>query len=235
MSAFAIADLQYRAVIEAPGRALGAALDAARLVNIDLDATDITTAVLLRLKSFWLAQQLTKQELNKVYAAPASDFLVETVSFYLKIVLEKFAPTHTIASEKNIINERGSMRPDISIWKDNKVVAAIECKTQLGWNRYGWLDDFISRETRLKTQSNDAKLFLLVMTSSNWAGFGMDQRIGTQFFVLLNAIWPDKYDPTVPSHSQIFNPIEKLFHEVVTHVNGQSPSQCDGSPNAFTR
>lgn len=218
MRTFTEADQTYRAAIEAPGRDLPTAFAAASAVpQIDLNATDITHAVLLRLKSFLLCQEMIKSELGKVYAAPAADFFVESVCFFLKVVFGKLGPSLTIASERNIVRRRGSMRPDISVWRGDTVVAAIECKTQLGWNRDGWLHDFEDRETRLEAEFPDAKLFLLVMTGSNWPGFGDDKRVGKQFFVLLDNIWPNTFESS-PTTTSIVHPIEGLFRELLSHA-----------------
>lgn len=220
MHTFTKADETYRTIIEGPGRELSAAFDAARSVkNIDLNSTDITHAVLLRLKAFFQCQEKVKAKLGKVYAAPAADFFVETVCFFLKVVLERLDPSLSVASEKNIVRRQGSMRPDISIWKNDKVVVAIECKTQLGWNRDGWLHDFEDRESRLTAEFQNAKMFLLVLTGSNWQGFGDDKRVGSQFFVLLNDIWPNSFDPE-ESATAIVHSIESLFREVLSHAKG---------------
>lgn len=218
MRTFTEADQAYRTAIEALGRDLPSAFAAARSVlPIDLNATDITHAVLLRLKSFLLCQEQIKSELGKVYAAPAADFFVESVCFFLKVVLGTLDPSLAVASERNIVRQRGSIRPDISVWRGEKVVAAVECKTQLGWNRDGWLHDFEDRETRLATEFPDAQMFLLVMTGSNWPGFGDDKRVGKQFFVLLNDIWPNTFEASAATAS-IVHPIESLFHEVLSHA-----------------
>lgn len=217
MRTFSETDKAYRAAIEAPARKLPSALAAARAVsNIDLNGTDITHAILLRLKSFFLGQQKIKSILGKIYAAPSADFFVESVCFFLKVVLGKLDPSLVVASERNIVSRRGSMRPDISIWKRDTVLAAIECKTQLGWNRDGWLREFRNRETRLSAEFPRAKLFLLVMTGSNWPGFGHDKRVGKQFFVLLDDIWPNKFEP-LSTTTSIVHPIEQLFRRILFH------------------
>jgi hypothetical protein len=214
------ADETYRAVVEGPGRELLAALTAARSVpTIDMNGTDITHAILLRLKAFFQCQEKIKTHLGKVYAAPAADFFVETVCFFLKVVLERLAPSLSVASERNIVRRQGSMRPDISIWKNGEVVAAIECKTQLGWNRDKWRQDFELRESRLSADFPNARIFLLVMTGSNWPGFGDDKRVGNQFFVLLNKIWPNTFEP-VAAVTTIVHPIEGLFQKILSHAKG---------------
>lgn len=218
MRTFTDADQAYREAIEAPGRDLRAAFASAFAVStVDLNTTDITQAVLLRLKSFMLCQEQIKAELGKIYAAPAADFFVETVCFFLKVVLGKLDSSLTVASEKNILRRRGGMRPDISIWRGETVVGAIECKTQLGWNRRGWLPEFEKREKQLTADFPHAKLFLLVMTGSNWPGFGDDTRVGQQFFVLLKDTWPNLFEVSATA-TTVFHPIEAIFREVVNHA-----------------
>ena len=98
------------------------------------------------------------------------------------------------------------------------MIAAVECKTQLGRNRDGWLHDFEDRESRLRAEFASAKLFLLVMTASNWPGFGDDARVGQQFFVLLEDIWPREFDEFIPC--AIVHRIESLINEIVRHARG---------------
>lgn len=219
MPTFVEADAMYREALEAPGTHLAAAFAAASDAGpLDLNGTDITVAALLRLRAFFRTQDSIKAQLDKVYASPAADFLVETLVFYLRVALARVEPGLSVASEKNIVQRRGSLRPDISIWRGNNIVAAIECKTQLGWNRNGWLRDFEDRETRLREEHPEAKLFLLVMTASNWPGFGDDARVGQQFFVLLEDIWPREFDESTPG--AIVHRVESLIAEVLRHAAG---------------
>ena len=186
MSTFAQADSQYRAAVLAPGRELEAAFEAARALGAPkLDGDELTEAVLLRLQAYVQCQAAIKSSLNKVYAAPAADFFVETIVFYLQVAFDGLGAGLHVASERNIEKRSGSLRPDITIWKDTQLIAAVECKTQLGWNRDGWTQDFEEREAKLEKVWPKARLLLLVMTASNWSGFGEDNRVGRKFFVLL--------------------------------------------------
>lgn len=216
MQSYPEVDAAYRSAIEAPGRELAAAFAAARQLPVDLSGDQLTRAVLLRLRSFFATQDVIKTALGKVYAASASDFFVETAAFFLQVSLEKLSPGLEIAAEKNIVRKAGSMRPDITVWRDGKVIAAVECKTQLGWNRDGWQQEFEEREKRLVEAFPGARLFLLVMTGSNWAGFGADQRAGRQFFVLLREIWPREFDEA--TMNLVVNRFEELVHAVVSHA-----------------
>ena len=217
MLSFVEADLNYRKAVEAPGRMLKYAFNTARNVtSFDMNGNDITCAILMRLKSFYKSQDAIKKTLDKVYAAPAADFFVETVLFYLQIAFEKLQPSLKIVSEQNIKKTRGSMRPDISIWIGNQVVAAVECKTQLGWNRSGWRNDFEKRESCLHAYYPNAQLYLLVMTASNWSGFGNDQRVGKQFFVMLKDIWPLDFEASMSD--AILNRAESLICEINRNI-----------------
>lgn len=216
MSTFVEKDEKYCAAILAPGIELSKAFENACLIpkdKIDLDGNDITLAVLLRLKAFFKCQDLIKSKLEKIYAAPAADFFVETICFFLKVVLLKLEPTLSVKSEKNVVNKSGSMRPDITIWRADKLIAAIECKTQLGWNRDNWLVDFEQREERLQEHSSNAKMFLVVMTASNWGGLGDDKRANSKFFVLLNKMWPREFTTSDPSG--IMHRVESLLKAII--------------------
>jgi len=181
---------------------------------ISLEERDITKAILLRMKAYYDTQNKIKEFLNKRYLSAASDFFVEAIAFYLKLIFDKKGIDFEVHSERQIIPRRGAIRPDISVWKNDKVVAIIECKTQLGWNRDKWEEDFKKREYKLKDKFPKAKAFLVVMTSENWSGFpDDDKKVGKQYFTL-SSTWPtniseDKID------NVIMNPIEDLFKKII--------------------
>jgi len=183
--------------------------------SISLKKKDITKAILLRMKAYYDVQDKIKKFLNKRYLSPASDFFVETIVFYLKVIFDIEDIGLEVHSERQIRQKKGAIRPDISVWKNNKVVAIVECKTQLGWNRDKWEEDFKKRESKLKKEFPNAKAFLVVMTSKNWSGFPDDnKKVGEQYFTL-SSIWPknislDKIDDV------IMNPIEDLFKKIIS-------------------
>jgi len=183
--------------------------------SISLEEKDITKAILFRMKAYYNTQNKIKEFLNKRYVSAASDFFVEAIAFYLKLIFDKKGINFEVHSERQIIPRRGAIRPDISVWKNDKVVAIIECKTQLGWNRDKWEEDFKKRESKLQDAFPNAKAFLVVMTSENWSGFPDDnKKVGKQYFTL-SSTWPtniseDKID------SVIMNPIEGLFKKIIS-------------------
>jgi hypothetical protein len=181
--------------------------------KFDLTKTEITEAIIERLKAYYLTQVKTKQLLEKRYLATASDFFVETVLFYLRIFLIEKGGHLTANSERQIKRKKNAIRPDISIWKGVEVTAIIECKTQLGWNRNNWEQQYNDRDTMLKSEFPNAKSYLLTLTSLNWGGFGKNERLNNFYFSLLDdKTWPTEYGST----DQILTPIEKLFEKLVT-------------------
>jgi hypothetical protein len=183
--------------------------------SISLEGRNITKAILLRMKAYYNTQNKIKKFLNKRYLSAASDFFVEAIAFYLKLIFDKKGVDFEVHSERQIMPKRRAIRPDISVWENDKVVAIIECKTQLGWNRDKWEEDFRKRESKLKDKFPNAKAFLVVMTSENWPGFSDDnKKVGEQYFTL-SSTWPTNI-PDDKVDSVIMNPIEDLFKKIIS-------------------
>jgi len=178
--------------------------------KFDLTKTEITDAILNRLKTYYVTQNKIKTFLDKRYLAAASDFFVESTLFFLKLYLKSQGGILQAHSERQIKQKRNSIRPDISIWRDNEVIAIIECKTQLGWNRHNWEQQYFDRDHKLKADFSNAKSFLLVMTGLNWPGFGSNSKLSDSYFCLLKDIWPTSYT----DETHIFTPIEGLFKQL---------------------
>jgi hypothetical protein len=178
--------------------------------KFDLNKTEITEAILLRLKTYYSTQNDIKTLLEKRYIAAAADFFVESTLFFLKTYFKKQGDILQAHSERQVKQTRNSIRPDISVWKGDEVVAIIECKTQLGWNRNNWEHEFLERDKKLKSDYPNAKSFLLVMTGLNWSGFGNNSKLNDSYFCLLNDIWPSAYS----DKNQIFTPIEGLIKQL---------------------
>ena len=185
--------------------------------TFDLRKRNISKAILLRMTAYYQTHHKIKGLLDKRFVPAASDFFVETVTFYLKLFLKVRKGTVEVHSERQIQRKRGAIRPDISVWRGDEVIAIIECKTQLGWKRNSWQQDFNEREKKLKQIFPNAKAFLLVMSSENWAGFDDETKgVGEQFFCL-SSEWPRRItDETLDK--VIENPIEGLLRKILTLV-----------------
>ncbi|MBZ0262658.1 MAG: hypothetical protein K8F90_18905 [Hyphomicrobiales bacterium] len=215
MPTFADLDYEYRRILHLTGGYLPTAFENALSAdNANLGGIEYTRAILWRLKTYYSAQKQIKEFIGKRYSAPASDFLVETVAFYLKVAVKLSGLDVEVASEKTIVSRRGALRPDITVWRKQEVLAAIECKTQLGWNRDDWQSDFLIRERKLSEYFPKARLFLLVMTGSNWGGLNASHSNHSEFFVLLKNLWPIDVDLESQYISGVNHRIEQLFQEI---------------------
>lgn len=188
------------------------ALRAENIILPDLLSNGISEAILYRMRSYYQQQWRLKDILHKQKITPAPDFFVETIMFYLKAYFSQNKPNWTIRSEVAVKKKRGALRPDITIWEETNLVAAIECKTQLGWNRFGWREQHIERKRILQEDFPEVKSFLLVMTNSNWNGFADDLLVGKEFFTLCS-IHPGRVESGNES-AFILNPIEHLISQL---------------------
>lgn len=181
--------------------------------TISKENLDYSRLVVNRLRAFYCAQYSTKQFLDKRVAQAGADFFVEAILFSLKLFNEVERLNLQVSSERAIQRKRKAIRPDISIWRGDDLLAAVECKTQLGWRRHDWAAHFNDREQKLQEIFPGAKMFLLVMTNCNWSGFGDDPRAGQQLLCLLKDCWPTQisqsFDPLILEH-----PVERLFEQV---------------------
>ncbi|PWN63296.1 hypothetical protein [Chryseobacterium oncorhynchi] len=178
--------------------------------DINIESFDYSIALLNRMKQYYRSQYDNKELLEKRYITNGADFFTEQLLFFIKIYLTKINSDLVAISEKQIVAKRGAIRPDISIWKNNEVVAIIECKTQLGWNRHKWEVDFNERERKLKNVFKDAKAYLVVLTGENWGGFEENDLLGEKYFCLLKNKWITSFE----NQSDIFVPIEKLLSKI---------------------
>jgi hypothetical protein len=173
-----------------------------------------TNAIANRMRAFYLMQWRTKTFLGKRVAQSGSDFFVETILFFLKLFNDVENLSLEVSSERPVERKRKTMRPDISVWRGSDLLAVIECKTQLGWSRGTWKADFEYRELKLKEKFLDVETFLVVMSSSNWPGFGEDPKVGKQFFCLLKDAWPTQLSIPPDKNMLCPTPIEDLFQRI---------------------
>ncbi len=188
--------------------------------QIDLNGKDITCAVLLRMKAYIETQNKIKAILGRRYISPAADFFTETVTHFLKLSLKILLKDQLrVCSEVKLGKERNSLRPDVSVWKGEELVAVIECKTQNGWNRDDWLVDIEKREKVIKESHKNAEFFLVVLSSANWGGFPEnDTRVGVNFNVFLKN-GESLLRFTSDNTDAIQHPLEGVINKIVSLHN----------------
>lgn len=204
---------EYAFTLDSLSVALQNSYDNLKEVTLYKENLDYSRLVVNRLRAFYCAQDSIKKFLDKRVAQAGADFFVEVILFSLKLFNEVERLNLEIASERTIQRKRKAIRPDISIWRGDDLLAAVECKTQLGWRRNDWAAHFDDREQKLQEIFPGAKMFLLVMTNCNWSGFGNDPRSGQRLLCLLKDCWPTQisqsFDPLILEH-----PIERLLEQV---------------------
>ena len=116
----------------------------------DLNKDEITQAVRKRMSSFWYFNVNNCKDLGRGVNTVAADFFTETCLFFFKQFFKQQGME--VYSERNILKEvsKKSMRPDISIWKDNDLIAVIELKVSDGWKRAGMLNHLEERKRNIQ-------------------------------------------------------------------------------------
>lgn len=102
--------------------------------KFDLSSNEITNAVYERMMSFYYFNVENCKDLGRKVNTTSADFFTETCLFFLKTVLNQYGLK--VLSEQNIQLDKTSkkkIRPDISIWKKDKLIAVIELKVSNGW------------------------------------------------------------------------------------------------------
>jgi hypothetical protein len=181
---------------------------------ISLKGRQLTKAVLLRVGAFYALQEHAKRTLGTGAIGSGSSFFADSVYLYLKAVLASRQSVATVRSEQPVKGRGGIIKPDISVWCGNTCVAAIECKTQMGWTRGQWEQNFIARQEILSGQEPPAEVFLVSLTNRGGPkALENSELLGSRYFILARD-WPTNKSET-EIEPLIWTPIEGLFKRVV--------------------
>jgi hypothetical protein len=141
-------------------------------------------------------------------------FFADSVYLYLKAVLAAHQSAAVVRSEHRIKTSGRPIKPDISVWCGNACVAAIECKTQMGWRRGEWEHDFVTRQSILSSLKPAAEMFLVSLTNRGGPkALEQSELLGNRYFILARD-WPtNKTEAEV--ERLIWTPLEDLFRRIV--------------------
>ncbi|MBC9812895.1 hypothetical protein H9Y05_10475 [Crocinitomicaceae bacterium CZZ-1] len=124
--------------------------------SFDLNKNEITEAVLNRMGAFWhFNVNNNKDILDRKTNTTAADFFTETCLLFIKSYFENKHGLQ-VTSEKSLVRSRNSIRPDISIWRGEEVVAVIELKVNDGWKRKNMMEHLANREQQIKNCAPNA-------------------------------------------------------------------------------
>ncbi len=145
---------------------------------------------------------------------PLADDFTAAVALCLEQFLSARGQPGRVRSEEPTHKKRGATRPDISVLIDGgSLVATVECKTNLGWNRKGWRENCESRCDDLLRLFPDCIPYMCVLTEKNWdsAEFLNSELNGTRWFCL-SKFMPRAIDDPADA---IRNPIEPMFLSIL--------------------
>jgi hypothetical protein len=138
-----------------------------------------------------------------------SEHFTFAVAITLELFLRGRGHAGRVRCEETIRHEGKTLRPDVSIRSESEaVLATVECKTQLGYKRKSWRDEWDTRLAFLGQSSPTCKPYMCVLTERNWDAkpFITDQLFNAQWFCLSN--WRYRKEP---SDINITGPIEPMF------------------------
>lgn len=119
--------------------------------DFNLKSNEITVAIAERMDAFWFFNvHNNKQILERKTNTTAADFFTETCLFFIKAYFEN-KHNVSVKSEMSIVPGRNAIRPDISIWKGNDLIAAIELKVSDGWKGKNIIPHLIERENIIRS------------------------------------------------------------------------------------
>jgi len=156
---------------------------------------------------------------GRIKRPPKADEFTAAVAIGLEQFLAARGFAGRVASEETIHQAKGATRPDISVYSHSgQLLATVECKTNLGWNRKEWKDQMDKRTEQMRVSCPGSESFLCVLTRSNWdySEFERSPLCGKQWFCL--SIVPVGHISDPVADSDMLLPIEPMFLDILAKV-----------------
>jgi hypothetical protein len=150
---------------------------------------------------------------------PKADDFTAAVAVCLEQFLASRGYAGRVGSEETTHRVKGAKRPDVSVYSlSGPLIATVECKTNLGWNRKGWKAEIEKRTQQMHASCPGSNLYLCVLTRSNWdySEFAASPQCGQQWFCLSAVPVGCISDPV--ADSDVLLPIEPMFLAILAKV-----------------
>lgn len=155
-----------------------------------ITSSEIQTEICKYMDASATRSRALSRVLGRTKEPPLADVFTEATNMLVYSIMSSKKLAHlsiSVFSEKNLRLPTGGFRkPDVSLWKDNKLIGIVECKTCLGHRRNDWLNDYDRRVDEFSSFGLDSKsIFLFVETEQTWGGFPKsDIRTSSSWFTL---------------------------------------------------
>jgi len=177
----------------------------------DLTKDEITEAIIQRMYAFWHFSSRNNDLLGRRGNPVSADFFTESCLLFFKTYFEHERHGFKVKSEHNIdpAPNRRLVKPDISIWKDDQLIATVELKVSHGWKGKSIEEHLRQREEKIIVLRPSAWFGVLVF----WNYSQPDApQWGEKYFGLLN----HKKDF---NHQRTSLTVEHLMQKIEAHAN----------------
>lgn len=174
--------------------------------EFDLSGNEMTNAIYERMMAFWYFHVSNCKDLDRHVNTTAADYFTETCLFFLKPCLKQYGLK--VVSEKDIRNDKSNtkvIRPDISIWKEEELVAVIELKVSDGWKGKNMISHLEERKISIKNIWPNVFFGAI----SFWNCFGDDNKTEDSEYIGLYEIAKDF------NHKSTGKTIEKIITRAI--------------------
>ena len=158
--------------------------------DLKIDSATMQLEMCTYLDASALRFRSLSEALGRVKEPSISEIVTESVTMLVDSIARSPALKDLqleVSSERNVkLPVGGYRKPDVGIWKNDKLSLVVECKTCLGRRRKEWMDDYGSRLKEFESVGLSKEAFMLfVGTDTTWKGFPSgDPRVSKNWFSL---------------------------------------------------